>query len=406
MKYFFNSLLRFPILLIFIPLSLWAQESTFEIGGYFKNLASYRQGHFAGMTQTPGHFQNTVQGRLNLSWYISDNLTAVLQSRHLFTFQKNIKNGNNFFSLFSRSPYYFNFKKKWINDNHFQTSSEIDRFYLDWSWQNWQITLGRQRLVWGTCLVWNPTDLFNPFNILDFDYEEKPGTDALHAQYYLGPVSQIDLAVTPGKTKGDVIYAGRFLFNYKDYDLNLIGGWQKESLRLGFSWSGSLGGGGFRGELLYSKPRITYNPSRFIAQTLPFLMPDKNIDRAYFTAAFSYDYTFGNSFYWHSEYLYNGLGSTGNAAQRQYETLLTGELSPARHSLFQEFAYDITPLWRGDVFIIFNPNDRSWVAAPSMQYSLSDNWELYLLAFPSKGIKSSEFGALPSWYFVRIKFSF
>ena len=34
------------------------------------------------------------------------------------------------------------------------------------------------------------------------------------------------------------------------------------------------------------------------------------------------------------------------------ETLLSGEMTPSRHSIFQELGYDITPLWKGNIFII------------------------------------------------------
>ena len=35
-------------------------------------------------------------------------------------------------------------------------------------------------------LVWNPNDLFNAFSFVDFDYEERPGSDALRIQKYTG----------------------------------------------------------------------------------------------------------------------------------------------------------------------------------------------------------------------------
>ena len=150
-----------------------------------------------------------------------------------------------------------------------------------------QVTAGRQRIAWGAALVWNPTDLFNPFNILDFDYEEKPGTDAVYFQYYLNALSQLDVAVSPGKRAEEVIYALRYYFNYREFDVNLIGGWQRKSVRLGASWSGQLFDGGFRGEILYTKPDISYNPAQFSTAPLPYVLPDKMIDKAWFTFVLS-----------------------------------------------------------------------------------------------------------------------
>ena len=390
----------------FLISNLSGQESPLQVGGYIKNLSAYQVGSFAGMPEKSGRFQNSLQLRLNLDWYVLANLSAALQSRHLFFYQKNIKNNTHFFNSSFTSRYYFDLETKPVNRKNFQATSEIDRLYLDWSRKHMQITAGRQRIAWGTALAWNPTDLFNPFNILDFDYEEKPGTDALYLQYYLGPLSQIDLAITPGKKAGQVIYALRYYFNFRDYDINLIAGWQRKSVRIGASWAGQILDGGFRGELLYSKPHIRYNPGQFSSAPPPYPVPDKIIDRPYFTGVLSFDYTWENSFYIHTEYLYNGLGATKKAATRRLDVLVTGELSPARHSIFQEFAYNITPLLRGNFFVIFNPTDLSWVAAPSLSYSLSDNWEVYFLAFPSTGRANTEFGDFPSWYFCRFRFFF
>ena len=76
------------------------------------------------------------------------------------------------------------------------------------------------------------------------------------------------------------------------------------------------------------------------------------------------------------------------------------------NSLFYEIAYDITPLLRGDIFFIVNPTDNSWIAAPSLTYSVATNWEIYLLAFPSEGKTGSEFGGFPAQYFMRMQYSF
>jgi hypothetical protein len=254
-------------------------------------------------------------------------------------------------------------------------------------------------------MVWNPTDLFNPFDILDFDYEERPGTDALRVQYYTGPLSQVGFAVTPGRTSEQVIYAGRYVYNYNNYDFTLLAGWQRKSPRIGFSWSGQLYDGGFRGEILYTDARYSFTTINPDFDPLnPFI--EKKISGAHWMMSFSYEYTFSNSFTLHTEYLYNSLGVKEDAASRRYEILFTGELSPARQSLFQRCAYQFTPLLRGDLFVIFNPNDYSWIAAPSIQYSLAQNWEVYILAFPSGGDPGTEYGGYPTQYFGRIKFSF
>ena len=373
-----------------------------QLGGYVKNLTTYTDGNIDFIPIEYGQLQNTSQLRLNFDWYLSNYLTFTAQSRNLFTYQKNIKATNSYLNLFSTSGYYFDLNYTLIDSEDLNLAGEIDRLHLSAYFDNWQITAGRQRIAWGTCLVWNPTDFFNPFDILDFDYEERPGTDALHVQYFTGPLSQAGLAISPGKIKEKVVYAFRYLFNQWNYDFGLIAGWQRNGIQLGMNWAGQIADGGFRGELLYSKPdydiRIPIPSAGFIFE--------KVYDQSYWTAALSADYTFSNSLYLHTEYLYNGLGVTKNAGLRRLETLLTGELSPAKHSIYQEMSYDITPLLRGTFFVIYNPTDFSWIAAPSLKYSLANNWEVYLLAFPSNGDPNSEFGDFPTQYFGRVKFSF
>jgi len=381
---------------------LFAQLSSLEIGGYAKDLLTYTDGPIEGLPLNIGEWQNALQVRLNASWYASPSLTMTAQARNLLTYQKNMKTLRAFQDLVSTDSYYFDFRWNWLEQDDAYGFSEIDRLFIDWYLADLEVIAGRQRIAWGTCLVWNPTDLFNPFDILDFDYEERPGTDAVHVQYYTGPLSQFNVAITPGRESRDVIYAGRYTTNRWDYDFAFIAGRQRNSVRLGFNWAGQLADGGFRGEILYSDPDLTYTSINL--QTLTWTQV--HLTEPYLTAALSYDYTFLNSLYIHTEYLYNGLGTTEKAGSRRFDIIYTGELTPARQSVFQEFSYQLTPLLRADFFLIFNPNDLSWIAAPSLQYSLATNWEVYLLAFPTGGEEGTEYGGYPTQYFARLKFSF
>ena len=391
-----------------------AQLSQWEFGGYAKDLITYADGDYSLLPEEfenfqnfeIGRLQNTAQLRLNLFWYPADGLTFTAQARSLLIYQKNIKLSQMFLGSLTTDSYYFDLKAEWNEENDWFASSEIDRLYLDWIYKDSEVILGRQRIAWGTCLVWNPTDFFNPYDILDFDYEERAGTDAAHIQYYTGPLSQFNIAVTPGRTKNDVIYAGRYVMNQSNYDVALIAGWYRNSLKLAGNWAGEIWDGGFRGEVLYTDPDIRYTTFNLQPEDLTDLFSEKHIQTPYWTIALSYDYTFGNSFYTHTEYIYNGLGTTENAGYRRYDILFTGELTPARHSVFQEFAYQISSLLRGSFFIIYNPTDYSWIGAPSIQYSLANNWELFLMAFPSGGESGTEYGGFPTQYFARAKYSF
>ncbi len=398
-----NKFIITSIFFVFLTHTLPAQE--LEWGGYVKDMLSYSDGTYEGMPTHTGRWQNTVQGRLNSNAYAGD-FTLSVQSRHLFIYQKNQKGAQQFLDAFTVNNSYIDLDWNYFSRQDLRASGNIDRLYLDWSHGDWQITAGRQRIAWGSALVWNISDFFNPFNILDFDYEEKPGSDALRVQYYTGPTSQFDVAFAPSKDKRKQMVAARYVFNVWEYDFNILAAWQEEKQRYGMNWSGSLAGAGFRGELVYSKPDISFYSFINIAQLGGTYLPPTIINTPFWNMVLSLDYTFANSFYLHTEYLFNELGATQNSAIRNFDILHTGELSPSRHSLFQELAYNLTPLLRVNYFILFNPTDRSQISAPSLQYSLSDNWGLYALAFLSSGKSASQYGGYPAQYFLRLEFSF
>lgn len=383
--------------LLWAPLGVRARMSDFSGGGYVKDLLSHTDQATPDPVAAPGDWRNTVQLRLDLEWYPTATLTAALGGRSLLESQRNIGRGTWYANQIDPGAgLYFDLEATSRRDNTILASA-VDRLWVDWTYQSLEMTAGRQRIAWGTCLVWNPTDLFNPFSVLDFDYAEKPGADALRIQVYTGAVSKVELAAGPGRKRENVTYGMRCLRGLWGYDASFLAGWQRQFWRLGAAWSGQIASGGFRGEVLYSDPGATI-----------VLDPRAGSGPAgdFWTLVLSYDYTFRNSFYVNSEVLYNGLGSTGLAGARQEATLITGELSPARYSIFQELAYDFMPLLRGRVFGIFNPDDRSWVSMLSLDYSVATDWELLLFAFPAGGSTGSEFGDLPEEAGIRIRYDF
>ena len=70
------------------------------------------------------------------------------------------------------------------NDDTCQ-QARVDRANLFWKRETLQITLGRHAISWGNGLIFNPVDIFNPFQPLAIDTEYKPGSDMLHVQYGL-----------------------------------------------------------------------------------------------------------------------------------------------------------------------------------------------------------------------------
>jgi hypothetical protein len=307
--------------------SLHAQSNAVEVGGYLKSLTSW--------TFPPGqvsYFDHLLHGRLNTKWFPTDNLSGICELRGRWYYGTSVERVPDFSQQLGHNAGFGTLGAVLWEGERSVAYGEIDRLYVNWFPGNWQATVGRQRISWGTNLVWNPIDLFNPLSILDFDYEERPAVDAVRVQYYTGAVSKIELAVKPGSRNVKSISAVQWSTNRWNYDFHLLGGLREGGFVGGAGWAGDIMGGGFRGELLVSE--------------IPGPLRQPESSAAMASAAVSGDYTFPSSFYIHTEVLYNSKGVTENAALARPYALELGLLSPARWSVYQEFSYDVTPALR------------------------------------------------------------
>jgi hypothetical protein len=386
--------LKFLFLVLFIPFfSAEAQLSPFDYNGYVKYLFSNSKYPNA----SERYSDHLIHARLNTRWYPSSSLTGALELRFRAYYGETVENTPNFLDMIKTKFDFADLGKVIWNEKSSVGYLEIDRLWFDWVKNDFEATIGRQRIAWGTSWVWNPIDIFNPLSILDFDYEERPAVDALRMQYYTGAVSKVEFAFAPAKNKKDIIAAGLVSVNKWNYDFNFIGGVKKERWLAGAGWVGDIEGAGFRGELLVSKGKEV---------SLPFSNNTFGTDDPIYSFVLSGDYTFPNSFYIHTEVLHNNIGVEDQTLLYQQEALDLGLLTAARWSLYQEFAYDITPLMRGTIFGLFNPDDKSFVIVPSVSYSVVTNLDLLLLGMFFDGNPITEFGDYGSTLFIRLKYSF
>ena len=179
---------------------------------------------------------------------------------------------------------------------------------------------------------------------------------------------------------------------------------QRCDILVGGSWAGDILDAGFRGEIIVSEA-----PNRIDTFSVYKLYSESSLssfNKPMIAFALSADYTFPNTFYIHTEMLYNNNGKTSNSFLFSTEALSLGMLSPSRWSIYQEFAYNITPLMRGMLFGIFNPNDKSFVIVPSVTYSVLANLDVFLIAQIFNGNKLTEFGEYGNSFYFRLKFSY
>ncbi len=385
----------------FFPLNIIiAQLSPVEYNGYAKYLFSSSKQSAINERFT----DHLLHSRLNFKWYATNAVTSALEFRFRAFYGESVEKIPSFKNFIQSQNDFANLDVFLWESNKSIAYLEIDRLWIDWYTRDLQITLGRQRIAWGTSWVWNPTDLFNPLDILDFDYEERPAADAIRLQYYTGAVTKLDIAYKPAQNIEDQILAGLWSINNWNYDFNFIAGMKYKRWLAGFSWAGDVLDAGFRGEVLISEaPNKPDTNSVNLALNEPSL---SSTNHPIISISLSGDYTFPNTFYIHTEVLYNNNGKTLNTFLFLQEAASLGMLTAAKWSVYQELAYDLTPLLRGTIFGIFNPDDKSFVIIPSLSYSVITNLDAFLLGMFFSGADLSEFGEYGTTIYIRFKYSF
>ncbi|TYP99000.1 hypothetical protein C7447_102318 [Tenacibaculum adriaticum] len=377
----------FTYLLLFTITLINAQEKDEKVflSGYVKNL------HEFSFVDRLDDLQWTtfVHNRLNFKYISSDEITIRLEFRNRWFYGDNVKNIFGFSEFISQDNGIIDLSWNIIDDGNTLFNTTIDRALVNYTKGNWDVTLGRQRVNWGMNLVWNPNDIFNTYNFLDFDYEERPGSDAVRVQYYLGDFSKIELAAKKGKAADDYIVAAMYKFNKWSYDIQLITGVYQKDWMIGTGWAGNLKNAGFKGEISYFVPYEDYFNS-------------KNV----LSAAISVDYGFKKGLYINGSILYNSAANqaSNGLGALVYNNLSAKNLMPYEFSSFLQLAKEFTPIFKGTLSTIYSPTNDAVILMPSLDYSIATNWELN---FTSQSFFEFEnYKTLGNSLFLRLRWSF
>lgn len=342
----------------FIVSNLFAQDS-FMMKGYVKGMSAMQIYSDGDMI-----IENTLHNRFDVDWYINDNFTFTAGMRNRVIVGNNVSLIPNYDDYVSRDLGYADLSWVWMSTNSRIGVSQFDRLNIDYSIGNLQVTIGRQRINWGQTFVWNPNDLFNSYSYFDFDYEEKPGSDAVRIQYYVGDSGKIESS-TSINSDNKVTSALLYRFNTHGYDLQVLGGvFTETDYVVGGGWSGSIAGGGFSGEATY------YHPIENFADSTGTV-----------TASLHYDYTFSNSLNLQFETIYNGFGaeSMNGLGGVIFMDLSPKNLFPTKFAVFTSASYDVSPLFRAMLSGMFGPTGNFLYVGPTLTYSMSDVMELALI---------------------------
>jgi hypothetical protein len=391
MKKHFLSGLFFLILTGSLISSAFCQDNpkNWRIYGYLKYMPS------ASFSTDPAFLltNNLIHNRLNFRWYPGDPWTVGLEVRTRIMYGEEVKLNPNYGQLVDVNNGLLDLSFLIFDRPAAVMHTVLDRGFVNYSKGKWDITAGRQRINWGVNLSWNPNDLFNAFNFLDFDYEERPGSDGIRVKYFPGMLSSLEIAVSPDTSLNGTIAAFKYGFNKWKYDIQILGGLYKEDLALGIGWAGNIKDSGIKGEATYFHPRENFADTS-----------------GAFSLSVSADYLFSNGFYLNASYLLNTLGESSGNLDLSNPTLF-GQVSPknlmpTRHSFLLQGSKDITPLMRGDLAVIWSPNGNLMFFVPTLTYSVAENWDLNLIGQSFFGEKMPGYGHLGTSIFFRLKWSF
>ncbi len=379
----------FLLFFLLTPISLSAQdeekEKKWTLNGYVKTLQTIELSDLDNVLT-----DQLIHNRLNLRWYPNENWTIALEARNRIFFGELVKLTPNYGDLINDvNNDVFDLSTVLVNRNALVVHSMLDRAYVDWSKNKWQIRAGRQRINWGINLVWNPHDLFNTYSFLDFDYEERPGSDALRVQYYTNYASSIEFAVKAFDRVEDRVAAMLWKFNKWNYDFQLLGGLYQKDVAFGLGWAGSIGGMGFKGETSIFQP-IGERDGRETAVALTL----------------GFDYSVKN-WYLNGGLLFNSLGENDpDFTNPLLFEISARNLSAYKYSVFTQASHQLTPLTSMSLSNIYSFGGNALIINPAFVFSLSDNWSLDIVGQFFLSDTVNGFSSVNNLLFWRLKRSF
>lgn len=381
---------------------------SYNINGYLSGMPSIY------WTEDSTLWQVLLHNRINFNLYPSENIAISLQVRNQliagdFVELMNIKDG------FHKENYFLPLTAKKGFGDIYLISSSIDRLWFQYTHNKLEIKLGRQRINWGQTFVWNPNDIFNTYNFFDFDYPERPGSDAIRVQYYTSYSSSLDLAAKIDSA-GYFSGAGLFRFTKWNTEFQLLTGyysnsnklnfsdslpqftWDTEDLVAGIGFSAGIGTMSIRGEMSYL-----------------YSVQEKNDSTDQFLASITVDYTIGSKTSMMFEFFYNSnVQLSGNSFFGLYQgTQNIKTLSFTQYNIFGQVTYPIFPILNGTLAGMFFYDDdlMGFYTGPSIDLSLDDNLTLsavfQIFAFQFENPYTAKKEWLNSNFaFLRLKWNF
>ena len=391
-----RNILTYLFILIFCS-SISAQKSSLEVSGYIKNLQTFfissdldnpLTGNMLFNNQI--HNYTKIDYRLKSKWqfyaaartriYMGDFVRfGAFTGGEFGSFRELIEDVDN-----------DEVDLTWvlIDKNPTLAHLLIDRAYGRYSYGDWEITLGRQRINWGIHSVWNPNDLFNAYNFVEFDYEERRGSDALRVVRYLGDLSSIEFAGRISDNWDESILGLLYRFNKSNVDYQVLAAKYLNDVSLGFGLAGNI------------KTAI------FKTEWTGFISTESGESDA-LVGSWGIEYSTNSGYFLQFSFLYNSNGESELPVTDVYNLDISPKnLYPYTFSMLAQTAKTISPLLSASLTVVYSPSPSHPVfLSPGMTVSIAEDWDFDVIGQISFN-KEENFRSPLQALFLRLKFSY
>lgn len=330
---------------------------------------------------------NLLHNRLNLKWSHSSKCRTAIELRNRMMWGDQVRLSGNLNQLWRNQKELLKLSVLWFQSNTVVLHTQVDRLWTEYSSERWNVRLGRQRINWAMCSSFNPNDLFNTYNFLDFDYEERPGIDGLKIKYHWGEWSQLELVLQPDSTVNEATAAMKYATNYNGFDMQFNSAYFGGRFSLGSGWAGRIGEIGFKGEIQY------FSRMENQAQHL--------------NLSLEWDYAFQDAWYGNLAFLINSEGRTGklNTFENLEFNFNPLNLMPTKYNISLAISKTFNVLSTASLNILYGPGTNLLLILPSFRYNFSQNLD-FDFVWQSFFIQRNTFEDLGHGSYLRMRWSF
>lgn len=354
-----------------------------SVNGYVKFMQS-----FSGNLEGDVYDQSLWHNRLNSMVYLKSNHVFHLELRNRIFYGGAVKLNPAMKNSLDQDNGWMDLSFVAGSSNSFLYSGVIDRLWYEGYYKKWEWSVGRQRINWGINTYFNANDLFNAFNFTDFDYEERPGSDAVRIRKYFKNNSDVEIAAA---IYNDTSYTvgTKYSFNYKEYDFQVIGAKYINDWVIGGGWAGAIKDVGFKGEV-----------STFI--------PEDSPEDVSASVSVSTEFILKKNKFLGIGGLYSSGGlQQGSNVAAQLTSFQTSakNLLPTRWSGMVTFAGELSDLSSFALVAIYMPEVDFVLVMPSLNYSFAQNFDLSVHLINVTGVIDNSWSTVATG-FIRAQCSF